>query len=171
MPIPKSVLEKYKNEVFVETGTLNGEGVQAALDCGFREVHSIDIDKSLVDAQIKKYAGQPDRHFYAGSSATLLPGILKDIQGRITFWLDAHADGALTLKNTPVLGELKAIDDYICCLTHPDYYPTIMVDDMRLFSAEDKAEMTRLLGRYPGIVTVEDTVVAPRDVLVYIPRV
>jgi len=170
MPIPKSVLSKYKNEVFVETGTLSGEGIVAALACGFKEIHSIDINQGYINAEMHRCTENNGVHLYCGSSDTLLPTILNKIVGRITFWLDAHPDGLLTLKNTPVLGELQAID-YHMSISEPSEYPTVMLDDMRLFSHEDKQQIESLLKRWPGTVVFEDTLVAPKDVMVYVPDV
>ena len=42
--LSKSVLGKYKNNVFVETGTLWGEAVEVAIECGFKKIYSMEID-------------------------------------------------------------------------------------------------------------------------------
>ena len=34
--LSKSVLSKYKNDIFVETGTLWGEEIEGAIECGFK---------------------------------------------------------------------------------------------------------------------------------------
>lgn len=171
MPLPKPVLLKYKNPVFVETGTLFGEAVKLALDCGFKEIYSIDIEKSIIDDHKKTFSNKPNVHFYCGSSNVLLNGILRGIHERVTFWLDAHPPGnILTLDNTPILGELHAIEFFIRQITDAQL-PTIMLDDMRLFSKEDRAAVENILRRmYDGVLLYEDTHIAAKDIMVYKPH-
>lgn len=170
MPLPKDVLMKYRNDVFVETGTLNGEAVRLALECGFQAVYTVDIDDIRIASLRPAMKGAPVT-LYAGSSASVLPVILPKIKGRITFWLDAHPPGnVLTLENTPVKGELEAISAYMTTLPL-NMYPTIMLDDMRLFTQEAKDYMALLLGNWPGVVSYEDTHIASKDIMVYRPMV
>ena len=168
MPLPKAVLAKYKNDVFVETGTLYGEAIRMALDAGFKHVYSIDIDSIRISSLRPAMAGSPVS-LYSGSSADILPAILPEIAGRITFWLDAHPAGnVLTLENTPVKGELAAIEAYMS-RTPVDQYPTIMLDDMRLFTQEARDYIVGRLGCWPGLVSYEDTHIASADIMVYKP--
>lgn len=170
MPMPKTVLEKYKNEVFVETGTLYGEAVKLAHDVGFKEVHSIDIDAGLIANQNRDHAGQPGMHFYCGSSGTLLPGILKGIKGRTTFWLDAHPPGLeLKLSDTPLVQELQAITEYARGLD-ASCRPTVLIDDMRIFTPADRKILEDTLkAMYPGEIFHEDSHIATADILGYRP--
>lgn len=172
MPLPKPVLMKYANEVFVETGTLYGEAVRIALDCGFKQVHSVDIDKTLADAQRNNYGSKANMHFYAGSSGDLLPIILPKITGRITFWLDAHPPGMpLLMSATPLMAEIAAIKVHTEKLSG-DSLPIILIDDMRIFSTEDKDKLREAIAAcFKGAFSFEDNGVAPDDILVYKPVV
>ena len=169
MPLPKTVLSKYKNDVFVETGTLNGEAVRLALDCEFKAVHSIDIDKIRIETLRPAMRGAPVT-LYAGSSADVLGTILKRINGRITFWLDAHPPGnVLDLVNTPVAAELEAIRNYVHTLP-TTMLPTVMLDDMRLFTVGAKEVIVETLkASWRGELLYEDTNIATNDIMVYKP--
>lgn len=41
--IPKEILKEIKTNIFVETGTLEGDGIAYALELGFHKITSIDI--------------------------------------------------------------------------------------------------------------------------------
>ena len=172
MPLPKEVLLKYRNDVFIETGTLHAEATRLAIECGFSVVHSMDIDANLIAGHKTAQAasGKFNVHFYAGSSADLLPAILKNVSGRITFWLDAHPPGnVLDLQNTPVVGELEAIRDYARNLPR-EQLPTVMLDDMRLFTDQAKLVIAETLrAAWAGELSFEDTHIASKDIMVYRP--
>ena len=42
--LSKDVLSKYKNDIFVETGTLWGEAIDIALELGFKKIYSTVTD-------------------------------------------------------------------------------------------------------------------------------
>ena len=54
--LSKSVLSKYKNDIFVETGTLWGEAVEVALECGFKKIYTVEIDPDKVKFSQQKFA-------------------------------------------------------------------------------------------------------------------
>ena len=172
MPLPTSVLAKYKNHTFVETGTLYGEAVERAVAAGFQEIHSIDIDPGLTKSQQDKYKDRSNMHFYCGSSADVLKRVLTGLEHRATIWLDAHPTGDLSLKNTPVMAELEAINDYICHLDGECYWPVVMLDDMRLFSQEDRQHIAGYMSAWTcscGSLFYEDTPVGIKDIIGYNP--
>ena len=53
--LSKSVLSKYKNDIFVETGTLWGEAVEVAIECGFKKIYTVDIDPKKVEYSRKNF--------------------------------------------------------------------------------------------------------------------
>ena len=53
--LSKSVLSKYKNDIFVETGTLWGEAIEVAIECGFKKIYSMEIDPEKIKFNKKKF--------------------------------------------------------------------------------------------------------------------
>lgn len=123
MPLTKDLIKRCAyNDVFVETGTLFGDGVRNALWAGFKEIHSIE-EKELVYVYIyKKFSDCDNVKLHLGDSSKILFDVIKNINKRITFWLDAH--DAQIGPDGPLLEELKAI------ARHPIKEHTILIDDI-----------------------------------------
>ncbi len=116
----------WKNQYFVETGSYMGDGIQLALDAGFEEIHSLEIDGRFAMGCQRRYKRQNNVHIHRGNSACDLTKIIAKIDKPITFWLDGHR-GVPDPKggsNTPLLHELDQIKD------HPIKTHTILIDDM-----------------------------------------
>jgi hypothetical protein len=123
------VLSKYKNNIFIETGTSLGDGVQLALDCGFKQIYSFEINLDLVEHNRKRFKEYGSRvEIIHGDSSEILSMFLFRIKESSTFWLDGHWDGGPVGKyRCPLLFELDAIAD------HPIKNHTLLIDDRRLF--------------------------------------
>ncbi|MEJ2041362.1 MAG: DUF268 domain-containing protein, partial [Desulfosarcinaceae bacterium] len=87
------VFKRYPNRVFIETGTLLGRGVKAALLAGFSQVHSIEVDENLYAYNCAQFDHEPGVHLHKGESGKILPELLSRINQPVTFWLDAHRTG------------------------------------------------------------------------------
>ena len=124
MTIQKETLAKYSGDLFIETGTHVGHGVQKALDCGFTEIHSIESDPKRKKTAAFRFQDVPGVFLYGGDSGKILPGILASITRPAVFWLDAHWGG-----RTSLLIELA------CIKKHPIKTHTILIDDVRLFGS------------------------------------
>jgi hypothetical protein len=58
MPIINNLFEKYKNtEVFVESGSHVGEGIQRALDAGFTNIISVELAQNYYYHCIMRFNG------------------------------------------------------------------------------------------------------------------
>jgi hypothetical protein len=129
--LTKTVLEKYPNDIFVETGTAYGEAVRLAILCGFKKIYSIEINPDLVRANQQQYADLiklGSLEIIEGDTSIIFPELIKRLEGRATFWLDAHWDGGpLGTVKCPLPMELEAIHQ------HPIKNHTIMIDDRRCF--------------------------------------
>lgn len=134
----------YKTRIFVETGTFGGDGIQKALNAGFEEVRSMDIDEGLLKDARRRFSGDSRVHIHLGDSGTRLSDIIDDITEPVTFWLDAHNGfpdpNAVGVKNTPLMQELEQIKQ------HPIKTHTILIDDMHccdtlLFDYLSKADI------------------------------
>ena len=120
----------YPNSVFVETGTLYGDGVQNALLTGFKEIHSIELSPKYYFFTKERFDNQSNIHIHLGDSGKILYEVIREIAAPITFWLDAQFcghDTARGAKMTPILEELEQIK------RHPIKTHTILIDDVRLF--------------------------------------
>ena len=152
-------LAKYKNPVFVETGTHLGGGIAVALNVGFEEIHSVDIERHLYDNALRLYGGDPKVRLYLGNAATLIGPMLNNINRPVTFWLDAH-DG-LTSTLWP---ELHAIAQ------HPIKTHTILIDDRQWWKTwrlEENAIREFLLSINPNYNFLhEKNKYAPDDIFV-----
>jgi len=125
MPI-RFGLKQFLNPVFVETGLYKGKGVRQAMRAGFSKIYSIEIDQkwiSRASAAMSRPINNGRLVLVHGDSGLVMPRVLSEIQGRCTFWLDAHAGK----NNHPLLRELAAIKAH-CRNDH-----TILIDDLRLF--------------------------------------
>lgn len=122
-------LKKYLNETFIETGTYIGEGVEKALEAGFSNIYSIEIDPDRYKECTEKFKNFDNVQIILGDSGKVLPDLLKNINTRITFWIDAHycADGAVigekwcpmkeefdAIKNSKINNHTILVDDWRC---------------------------------------------------------
>jgi len=134
MPATTNLFKKYLKRVFIETGTYRGDGVQSALDAGFKQIYSIELGIDLYIHCRFRFAAVDNILLFNGDSATLLSSLLTNIDESVTFWLDGHYSGGDTVlgsRNTPLMQELEAIKNHKI-KTH-----TIMIDDLRCWSKTD----------------------------------
>lgn len=136
--LSKEVLLKYKkNEIFVETGTLWGDGVEIALQCEFKKIYSIEIDPERVKFNRERFAKEIENgkvELVEGDTFDVFYDIVNSLDEPATFWLDAHwdNDGApIGEYKCPLPYELDVISDSVI-KTH-----TLFIDDRRLFGNLD----------------------------------
>jgi hypothetical protein len=128
MPSNTQVFSKYKNKIFLETGSYLGEGIQQALNAGFEKVVSIELSDKYFSICQNRFSDNSNVTIVKGDSFKVLPDIIKDINEPITFWLDGHhscGDTALGEHWAPLMQELDVIKEH-SIKTH-----TILIDDMR----------------------------------------
>lgn len=133
--LSKEVLEKYKNDIFVETGTYLGGGIEVALECGFKKIYSMEIDPEKVKYNTERFKKEIDDgivEIIEGDTFDVFCDVLSKINEPATFWLDAHWDGSvLGVYRCPLPFELHSL------LSHPIREHTILIDDRRLFGHGD----------------------------------
>lgn len=162
LTLSHQVLNKYPNNIFVETGTYQGGGIVRALEAGFFTIHSVESDKGLYENARRRFLGHAGRVFvHHGGSVQVLPSILERIKSRATFWLDAHPFYG---GHSPLLRELAVI------ASHPVKEHTIMIDDRRVFKAwglDERRVIAQLLAINNSYrITYENNRMAPRDIIV-----
>ncbi len=141
MPINFDLTPYHNNyEVYIETGFYEGASTQSALDLGFREVHSCDINPLFITKGTKKFQKQIEQNrlfLYLQKSTDALKEILENLNEPAIFFLDAHGINYEGHTNNqdfsiedgcPILEELKTIG------AHHIKEHTILVDDLRMFA-------------------------------------
>jgi hypothetical protein len=86
-------IAKYNLRNYVETGTGMGECLQHALTFEFESLSSIEIYPKVYESVKEKFT-QTKANVFLGNSYEVLPEILKEIDGPVLFFLDAHFPGA-----------------------------------------------------------------------------
>ena len=121
------VLSKHVNPVLVETGTYEGDGIETALRVGFKKIISIELFEGFVVACRKKFASDQRVTILQGDSAIMLWDAIKDVNEKITFWLDGHA---FPEEDKPLGTACPLIDELEQISRHPIKNHVIMIDDM-----------------------------------------
>ena len=146
MPIKKETLGKYINNYFVETGTGRGKTIDKAISLGFKKIISIEKDKKKFGKCYRRFKSNKDIVIYHGSSIELLADIIKDIDDKITFWLDAHTGDGYKNQKGPLISELEIIKN------NTKVTPTILIDDRKLlptYNITEEEVINKLLEIYP----------------------
>jgi len=122
MSASKEIFSKYLSPVFIETGSCDGDGIQLALNAGFKTIYSIELSPEHYEYCIERFNGNFNVYLILGDSRVVLSELLSKINEPITFWLDAHyyEDSVCSLWE-----ELEAISK------HPIKTHTLMIDDIR----------------------------------------
>lgn len=157
LPPNRNLFAEYPNRIMVETGCYRGDAIALALEAGYKEVRSIDIDPE--NTKFCKYRfdliQRPDQNpaplkLWTGDSADLLGEMIADIQEPVTFWLDSHwqlLEGEEPGANPfPLLWELAQIAE------HPAKGHTILIDDILILTHPDVTGWSRKI--------IEDAVLA-----------
>lgn len=135
MPASKEIFEKYRNPIFVETGSHLGDGIQQALDAGFGMIYSIELNPDFYQLCFDRFGDVDNICLLLGDTNILLKEVLKVINDPATFWLDAHYYN----DDSPLIHELKVIGE------HHIKNHTIMIDDLRCWSKEVNGFDTEIL--------------------------
>lgn len=128
--MPIKSFTKYTN-VFVETGSHLGKGIQKALDAGYERVISIEFQEKYYLYCAKRFLGDERVILIHGDSSELLPSIISTVNEPITFWLDGHfsendkKEGVKLKYLSPLIQELQAIGG------HHIKNHVILIDDVR----------------------------------------
>lgn len=138
MSATEGLFGKYLKRVFIETGSNYGDGIQQALDEGFKAVYSCDILQDRYDHCCNRFKDDKRVHVFLIDTAAFLRAIMPLIDEPVTFWLDAHKGNG----KSPLLQELEVIKDHHI-RTH-----TILIDDLRDWKKEKCGFNTEILKDY-----------------------
>jgi len=116
MPINSTLLKEFvrafNSEILIMTGTFNEHFISESSKL-FKEVYLIEAASDLYQTSSMKEL-KTCHNFRLFNSANQLKLLLKDINGRLLFWLSTHEASAITTvtkTNTPIIEELKAIKE------------------------------------------------------------
>lgn len=163
---------KFKNSTlnFIETGSYMGDGIQLAIDSGFKQIFSIEISDKYYYYCRQKFANYQNIHLIQGDSLLELAKLLENKKDPFTFWLDAHYSGADTGFGNlefPIMKELETI------LSRNINGETIYIDDMRIlrnFSQEiNESAMIATLSAYKDkfYISYEDSDHSDKDIMIF----
>jgi hypothetical protein len=118
-PPPHSIKQKnllryarlYSLRIFVETGTLYGDMVQAVKH-HFELIYSIELNPVLFAMAKARFKSSDHIHIVCGDSGKELGNIIGQLDHPTLFWLDGHYSGPGTAKgsnDTPIYEELEAV--------------------------------------------------------------
>ena len=133
------IIEKTGVKIFVETGTLHGDGVIHAQQFPFDEIHSIEIISPLAEAARLKFKDDKRVKIHQGHSGDVLKDIVPVFEHGALFWLDAHFPGADSKHSTaggesdrdrrvPLEDKIETIAKRV--KTHND---VLVIDDLWLY--------------------------------------
>jgi hypothetical protein len=127
-------LLNYVNDVFVETGTFEGDTIYKVANneiCKPSKIISLELSDVFLNRCKNRFENNSNVVLYKGNSKYDLYDKIKDINTKITFWLDSHWSGTPdvgcdSITICPILEELDQIKEH-SINTH-----TIMIDDICL---------------------------------------
>lgn len=161
------IFHKYLNRYFVETGTLHGAGVMKALEAGFKNIISIELDEKLAQTAKCLFGNEKKVTIVQGDAVKVLGETIRTINEPITFWLDGHYSGGPTACGEipdPIIQELLIIEQ------HPIKNHAIIIDDIRFYGEDQPiklSEIKTILRRInPDYRFVLEDGFVPNDILV-----
>lgn len=122
--------KEFQTPVFVETGTFEGDMVEA-MRTRFERLYSIELMQEHYQRAVQRFSRHDHIQLFHGDSARMIKGVLESIDSPALFWLDGHFSGDGTAKadkETPIVEEIQTIAG------HPKFpQHVILVDDARCF--------------------------------------
>jgi len=135
---------RYAIPLFVETGTFQGDMLEALKD-NFDTLHSIEIDRKLHENACDRFRLVPNIRLWVGDSAMVLPNIAGAVKVPTLFWLDANSKFGEAYAGNPLLREIAAI------LTHHTAPHAILIDDINLLGTGDFPKERDVYGAIDGM--------------------
>lgn len=137
MSVNIEVLEKYKKNILIETGTYLGGTTKSAIEHGYNKVYTIELQPYLYEEAKKNLSSLIEDGkvvILLGNSNQRLSEIMSEVEESVTILLDAHIDGGNYKPNVtpdnvkwcPLYEELEIIKN------HPIKNHTILIDDVRI---------------------------------------
>ena len=162
IPMPKAaqfwIVEQYARRfqppIFLETGTLKGEMIDAMRRYGgFEQLHSIELQPTLAKLARERFRAYRHIRIHHGNSAEVLPFLLSQITSTpVLFWLDGHYSGEFTAsadEESPVRHELHAV---LAHARQHDLPHVVLIDNANFFNGTNGyatiPEVTEIVRQY-----------------------
>ena len=127
-----SQLREFISDVFFETGTYLGHTARKAKGVGYKRVITVELQERLYKESIES-SKDYDIEFHLGDSPALMKELLPNVDGKITFWLDAHIDGGNYIPGvTPNVRQCPLYEELEIIKSLPRRDHNILIDDMRI---------------------------------------
>jgi len=118
-------------DVFIETGTYVGQGVNAALVAGFKTIHSVELSPVCHEQAAAKFVGNERVNLILGDSRNHLGRLAKQYKDEDPmFWLDAHFSGGDTAKVMPLLEMMETELDILLEELGQGHSFSVLIDDL-----------------------------------------
>jgi hypothetical protein len=143
------LFKKYKDDhkLLLETGTHKGDGIQNALNNGFKEVISVEILPEYHEVCVERFKDNNKVHLFLGDSNERMEEMLELIKEPSLIFLDGHFN-----NGDPLWRELEILKN------HPIKTHTIIVDDMPNYFGNGEKVKEKILEINPNYVfTYEDS--------------
>jgi len=142
---------------FVETGTFEGYSVQVALDHGYEQVFSNEIFENRYTKCLERFKDNDNVNLWLGDSYDTFPDMMKRIDKKSCFWLDAHSGKESYARggtDVPLIQELEHIKN------HHIKDHIIAIDDAHLFGKKQFNKQGELVCDYSHVSydTVKDKI-------------
>ena len=129
MPFVQDLLPHISNNVFVETGTYQGNTVNIILqNTKCTKICSLELSNVFYENCTQRFCDESRVKIFHANSKYDLYDVIKDIDTSITFWLDVDSDPEI---KCPILFELDQIKK------HSIKSHVIIVDNMRHMNEDD----------------------------------
>lgn len=171
-----AVFKKYKKDcnLFIETGSYIGDGIQSALYAGFDKIISVELAKCQYDYCVNRFLSNDKVNIILGDTRNVLKSILNNhIEYKnIFFWLDAHCSGGSTEGDIIDIALPQELDIVLSFLLENKISAVIMMDDINIDmenKIKDKLENTyfKFLAKEPCINPYSDRIEDDRSIIVY----
>jgi len=121
--------------IFVETGTYKGHGVQWAIDNNFKKIYSVEIHEGLYLESSEKFKDNSNVKISKADTLNFLNVVVPQLEDNTFFYLDAHVSdsdsGGHWDHPVPFIQESQIIVDKFFDLTKV----IIAIDDVRLWGS------------------------------------
>lgn len=158
--------EKYCTGILVETGTYQGDMVEA-MRCLFDRVYSIELSETLFEIAKERFRRVKNVFLICGDSAVELGKVIHEIDRPALFWPDGHYSGGVTARgrnSTPIYEELNHI------LSSSEKHHVIVIDDARLFGTDAEYPSMKELGEYVESKDPEREITVQDDMIRITPK-
>ena len=132
----------YLDGIWIESGTFLGDTTRFLARTASM-VYTIEPSTSLAARADARFRNRSNVKVLTGLSEAVLPSLLPEIVGTVSFWLDGHTSGGPTHLGpqvTPIREELGAIEAHLSRFENT----AIFVDDIRGFTPNSS-----YVGPYP----------------------